>query len=275
MKLKMLLLVALVLLSTFVVAEEVVFGAHSDDASDVDRTSVEETESADESTSVRRRGRERMVQAREKFQELKERRLQLKEDYSDRRARLLETKKALKECTDCTEDLSRIKEHLLAVIERMEVRLEETKSKVESSDRVDEDELAEIVAEVDARLETLEAYKGRVNALESKDDLKQVSRDLRKFWKETKEDVKEWKMRAYLMRYMMLFDRLEQLARKASVAEGDQEQMELLTKAIEESRANLQEARDAKISKDIPSFKENIREALGWMQRAHKVLKGL
>lgn len=145
----------------------------------------------------------KLTQAKNRYLEVKQNYLSAKEKYLDHKATFLRAKESYKECKDsdsddCQERREKIKSaaqpHLLNAADLVLKELERVKAKVEASEDLSEEEIAEIVADLDEKIQEVEDAKEVIENLDeesTKEDINEAAKTIREAWKHTKVALKK------------------------------------------------------------------------------------
>jgi len=144
-----------------------------------------------------------LAQARSQYQLAKEHYLDVKEAYLNQRATFLRAKNAYQTCKDldteeCQEKRDEIKSnakpYLLHVADLVLKELERVKAKVESSEDLSEEEIAEIVADLEEKIAEVEDAKAVIENLDedsTREEINDAAKTIRQAWSHTKVALKK------------------------------------------------------------------------------------
>ncbi len=143
--------------------------------------------------------KEQMKELREKYTNLKEEYKQKRDEYQNYRHELKEKHKQAKECdeesTECTEkkfELKRgVQQHLFKTIELIDRSLEKLTNRVESSEKLTEEEKQDALQKISTLEVKLTGTKERVDAMSGNTtnaELRVAIRDLKNVWQEVRKE---------------------------------------------------------------------------------------
>jgi hypothetical protein len=243
--------------------------------------------------------RQRVVEnaeaARNRFEALKNRHDEIKDDLKEERSAWQETVKSGSE----DEQVEAGKKYFDKTAELIINNLEKIKSKVQESDDLTEEEVAEIVADIDEKIAEIEEAKEDMEAASTKQELKAAASEIVQRWKDMEHKVKlhlEYLGRAKVMDVMKRSEYLERRVENALVrleeqgydtseidallgqfsekVDGAREQFkegnELLIKARNMAKAN--ESKE-QVKAAVEDGKELIKGAHEMLVDAHEISK--
>ena len=285
------------------------------DVNDSENTTDDSVEGAGNATPmlIRARTQERLetakeniAMARERYEQAKERYLSVKDAYMAKKNTFLEAKEQYKNCKDieseeCGEKRERIKSnaqpYLLKVADLVLSELEKIKAKVEASEDLSEEEIAEIVADIESKIQDVEDAKAVIENLDeesTREEINEAAEIIRDAWKDSKVALKKHAGRMVNARLGNIIHRTEMLETKlesirdrleskgADVSDLDDmleefnAQIELANEKYEEGKALWLEA---KTSEDVDNAAKEARailtEAKDALQNARDMLRDI
>ncbi len=170
-----------------------------------------------------KRAKATLEKARERYQDAKENYLQARNKYREHRGDFLEAKESYQECKgDDSEECQAMREelkdkakpHLENVADLILKELERLKEKVQSSEDLTEEEIADITADIDAKIEEIQAAKDTIETLgedASREDINEAAKTIRNAWQKAKIALEKHAARAVNARLGNLVHRTEKL----------------------------------------------------------------
>jgi len=223
-----------------------------------------------------------------------------REFREDAREKFQLAKEEYKACQDsdteeCTQMKDAIKERsknfLLHSADMVIQHLEKIKSKIETSERLTEEEVAEITADIDVKIAEIEEAKAAVEAAETKEEIKAAAKQMRDAWKPIRLRAMYWighiinaRMGGIIVKVDHLNERLEKTLEKmeengkdTSVAEGLIDEFNALLESakdnFETSKEHYQDFKETKSKESLEEGKKYMRLAKEDLVDAHKKLK--
>jgi hypothetical protein len=238
-----------------------------------------------------------LTQARTQYTLAKQNYVSVKESYMEHRATFLRAKEAYQECVDsdseeCQERRERIKQaaqpHLLKAADLVLKELERVKAKVEASEDLSEEEIAEIVADLDEKIQEVEDAKAVIEGLDedsTREEINEAARTIREAWRHTKVALKKHVGRLVNARLGNIILRVEILEKKlyttrdrleekgADVSELDN-MMDEFSAHLDTAADKYNEARDIWSDANTPGEVDDAaKEVHALLQEAKEALK--
>ncbi len=201
-----------------------------------------------------------LTKARDQYELFKQRYLTAKEKYTTQKARFLEAKDAYKNCkgsdsTECGEKRDQIrsqaKPHLVNAADLVLNELEKTKAKVQASEDLSEEEIAEIVADIDENIQEVEDAKAVIDSLDddsTNQEINEAAKTIRNAWQKAKMALKKHAGRLVNARLGNIIHRTEMLEKRFYTARDNLVERGLdvsaLDDSLEEFSAHLDTAAD-------------------------------
>ena len=238
-----------------------------------------------------------LARARNRYLEVKQKYLSAKERYLNHKAAFLRAKEAYQNCKDsdseeCQERREKIKlaaqPHLLNAADLVLKELERVKAKVEASEDLSEEEIAEIVADLDEKIREVEDAKEVIENLDensTREEINEAAKTIRKAWKHTKVALKKHVGRLVNARLGNIILRSEILEKKlyktrdrleakgADVSALD-DMMDEFSAHLDTATDKYNEARDKWSDANTPGeVDDTAKEVHALLQEAKKALK--
>ncbi|MFC1723100.1 hypothetical protein ACFL0V_03095 [Nanoarchaeota archaeon] len=149
-----------------------------------------------------KRANAKLQAAKEKYMKAKEHYMDAKKKYQEKRQTFNEAKEDWNKCKkddseECVEKKEKVKkhakEHLLKSADLVLKELDRVKSKVESSEDLSEEEIEELVAKLDEKIQEVEDAKAVIENLgedATKEEINAAAKTIREAWKATKVHLK-------------------------------------------------------------------------------------
>ena len=251
-----------------------------------------------ERVQLRQIAASRLQVARQRFEAARNRYQTAKQNYANAQARITQTRARYNECkmeetAECNQVRKETKANarnlLVNGADRVIASLEKLKEKIELSDRLTEEEAAERIAEIDARIAELQEAKETAEELgedSDPEDVKEAANQIRNTWQNTKRvmqmnaaRVVNAKIGGVIVKSEKLQERLDNAVAKLSEEGQDTSEVEAL---IDEFSASVESAKnhynlamdkheEARATEgDVSGI---MKEATSHMQEAHKGLK--
>ncbi|MFH1064652.1 MAG: hypothetical protein V1729_06220 [Candidatus Woesearchaeota archaeon] len=178
---------------------------------------------SDKEFSPLKRAKATLEKAREKYQNAKENYAQARERYQERRGEFIEAKEQYQsckgddseECLALREDLKeKAKPHLTNVADLILKELERLREKIQSSEDLSEEEVAEITADIDAKIAEIQAAKDEIENLgedATKEEINAAAKTIKDAWQKAKLSIKKHAARAVNARLGNLVHTTEKL----------------------------------------------------------------
>ena len=232
--------------------------------------------------------REKAVEARMSFVEAKQKYLEIKESYLEDRKGVLELRKEYAPCKDrnstqCTElkeDMQdSAKSYLSNIADLIISSLEKVKARISESN-MSENEKADLIADLDAKIAELEAAKEDVNSSEDSADIKDAAKTIKSGWVDAKHALKKSvgktissKMAGIIVQSEKLGEKLDRIVAKLKDKGYNttlsEELVAEFNMKIDSAKANLDKAVDALKVDDNSS----AAKAQDYLKAAHQDLK--
>ncbi|MBI2176561.1 hypothetical protein HYU40_04435 [Candidatus Woesearchaeota archaeon] len=237
-------------------------------------------------------------EARKKaFEKLKEDEKTLKGTYKERLDSLKEAKERLRSCgnetqsDDCTkirtDAVEKAKEAALKAVDRIVTHLQKLKDRIEGSENMPEEEVAEKVARIDALLSEIEVIKQKISVATTKEELNAAVKELKDAVKEVKRASEAHSQGLLRAEINGVIHRSEVIEKKLDCALDGMEDNSTDTSAVDDklaefsskisaAREKLEQAKELLASEDdtkIAEGKNLIREARDMVQEAHRLLE--
>ena len=222
---------------------------------DIDREIIKRDKFREKAFVKRKIARERMKKAREDFKLAKEQRMRAKNQLLNARGEFFAAKKALEACegvntTRCDEVRENVKMRskafLLHAADIIIAELEKVKAKLESSEELNEEEAAEWIADIDAKIEEVKDTKAAIEAAETKEEIVAAAKAIKVEWLYTKHQIKK-------LTGLLIHKRVGGIIAKADILE---ERLEEVLSGLEEEGVDTTE-----IDAQVDIFSEKIAEA--------------
>jgi len=240
----------------------------------------------------------RLQAARQRFESAKQKYENAKQNYAQAKTRIGEGKEKYKSCqNEETEECNNIKKEtktnaknfLTNSADRIISSLEKLKERIEMSEGLSEEEAAERIAEIDAKIADLEASKGSLENLDEEstpEEIRGAANQIKNVWRNTQKSMKtnaakviNAKIGGVIVKSEKLEERLDNAVEKLSEAGADITDAEAL---IEEFKAEIASAKEHyKLAMDKieearateGAVDEIMKESTSHMKEAHKDLK--
>ena len=224
--------------------------------------------------------------ARERFEEARERYEEEKESFREERE---EWREAVREGDD-EAAMEHGRNYLLHAADMVIETAEKVRARVQGNDDLTDDEVAEIVADLNATIEDMEAAKDDVNAADTKEELKAAAADIQEAWERRghlvrlrAQQVMRTQVGEILSRSRALENRLESIlaemdARNVSVENLDHlldkfsDKVEGARERYEESEDLFDQAKEERDKDALHRSRELSREAHHKLKEAHRIL---
>ncbi len=168
--------------------------------------------------------------------------------------------------------------------------LEKVKARIESNDDLTEEEAAEMISDVDEKIQMMEDLKSDVEAAQTKEDLKEIAKKITKAWSRSKDQIRmhadtlvRTRVGDILMHTELLENKmnkiLEDLEAQGKNITSLEEQVDEFSELIDDARELYKEGKELLIEakeNDDPELaeegREKIAEAHKKLVEAHKIL---
>ena len=311
-----LMIVLLFSLSPIALAQNEGDSRNSADTSE--STDMTDTEDTDDTTTVRSTKRQRpnlekpkplLLRARKvnkavvknyvavKEEFIKARQLQMKsrEKFSNAKSKIKECEEQdTDECKQVRQNVKTGSKNFLgnsadAIIKH----LEKLKNKIQSNERLTEDEVTQIISEIDAKIAEIEEAKATAESAETKKEIVEAAKVIRAKWKPIKNHAVYWtgklinaKMGGVLVKLDHLEDRLERALAKMEENGKDVSEIEPMVEEFNgflvNARASFDQAvesykqfKETKVKTDLDAGKRHMNAARKELVKAHKNLKDI
>lgn len=207
----------------------------------------------------------RLVQ---KYTNIKQKFQQAQKYQANARQKFVNAKQALKKCAgDETEACTQVREDIKAGANDFLIRsadaiithLEKVKNKIETNADLTDEEAAEMIANIDAKIQELEDAKAQVEAAETKEEILDAAKTIRDAWKKIKFRAVYWAgnlINARMSGILVKAEHLEErLMRALDKMEENGKDVSEIDPLIDEFHTLLTSARD-----NFESAKENYRQ---------------
>lgn len=248
--------------------------------------------------------RERLEETKERFRIAKEAYQNVSKNYKEKWQLFLENKEKLKVCedsasTECAEQKERVMEHAQQIVvngaNMLINHLSKIKSKVESSEEVNETEAQAVIAKIEQTIFELQKAVIEAEAAQTKEELKDAAKKISNIWKGFKHRERLYAVKVVHAKVWGLLQRSEHLEQRldATLAHMEESGIEVgsvqtkvdefsakvsgakekVTKA-EKIWRSLQQAKtiDDDSAGSIEEFKRLTKEAHEELKAAHKLL---
>ncbi len=175
----------------------------------------------------------------------------------DKNLKLFETQKnslgSLIASGDEAAIIAHVKEMLINGADLKIDKFEEYKLRIQAEEELSSEEVSMITSAIDEAIATIEEYKGKVSAAQTKDELKALATELRELWNDKKDDLEFYK-------HILIKAKVEEVLKKSIELEVkfDQQLEELKTKAVE---AGATEAQLDEFSSYVESARTKLDQA--------------
>lgn len=237
----------------------------------------------------------KLATAKTNFLRAKENFVKATKNYKEAKLKFQEVKKKVKECEDdetdeCTQSreeiITKAREQLAKSADKILENLNKLKSKVESSEHLDDEDASEILANIEERISAVEEIKNKIDVAETKEDIKEIAKELRGLWSKMKTRLEEHaaktvnaRIGGIIVKSKQLEVKLERVLTRMTENGIDTTATQTLVDEfdalLEKSRSNYELAvdkfKEAKASASPNT--ELVREAQKYMKAAHSALK--
>jgi len=248
--------------------------------------------------------KEKIEQARERYQIAKEKYLKARERYQIAKEKITRAKTALKECKDGeSEECVRIrqtirsnsKDYLANIADKVIATLEKIKSKIESNEQLSEEEASDLLEKIDTEIQEVEDAKDVIQDLtnqSSAEEVREAVRTIKEAWKGTRVTLKKSvarllnaKIGGIIVKSEQLEAKLQRILTRLEAAGNDVTNLEdLIDKfhnKIEEAKDKWEQARQkyaqavkpGQIDEAMKEVNQKIREAHEKLKESHQTLK--
>jgi chromosome segregation ATPase len=233
--------------------------------------------------------KEHIASARERYQLAKEHYLSVKEAYMAKKAVFLEAKEKYRNCRgvdseECDVKRSDVKSkaqpYLLKVADLVLKELEKVKAKVEASEDLSEEEIAEIVADLDEKIQEVEDAKSVIENIDedsTREEINDAAKTIREAWSHTKVSLKRHAGRMVNARLGNIVHRTEMLETKLEKTRDRLEAKGLdvseLDNMIDEFNSLIDTAKEK--YKELTEAKEALQEAKELLREIVQEIKDL
>ncbi len=230
------------------------------------------------------------------YQELKHKYSELKDKYSELKDELKELRKEFKDAVESGDEetaLEHSKQYLTKVADLVINNLEKIKAKVEENDDLTEDEVTEMLADLDEKIQVIEDAKSDVDSAETKEEVKEAGQAIIHAWKRMQHKVKLHAGRVIKANVQDVLKRAEHLERKLEKALVKLEEqgydvsevedlVELFSEEVESARTKFKDASEMfKQARELADSEEGTQEevddlveqAKALVKEAHEDLK--
>lgn len=201
-----------------------------------------------------------LTKARDQYKLFKQHYLTAKEKYRTQKAKFLKAKDTYKNCKgsdsqECIEKRAQIrsqaKPYLVNAADLVIKELERVKAKVEASEDLSEDEIAEIVADLDEKIQEVEDAKAVIESLDddsTNQEINEAAKTIRNAWQKAKIALKKHAGKLVNARLGNIIHRTEMLEKRFYTARDKLAERGLdvsaLDASLEEFSAHLDTAAD-------------------------------
>jgi len=226
--------------------------------------------------------KEKLEQAKERYESARENLKKAKEQAEEKRKSFTEKKEELKTCTlsDCqrirTEVRTEAKEYVFKTGEKLISILEKTKSRIETTEDIDDDEAASMIARIDERIELLQSA---TTGDDTKEDILKSAKKVKEEWQKEQhmqklrvEKLKNAKIGNIIKRAAHLSEKLEKIADKI---ESDEIKalVGVFNEKIKESTEKQEMAKELFLTAKETNSRELVKQAQQYHKEAQKALK--
>lgn len=248
-------------------------------------------------TQLKERIQERVELARERYVQAKERYQTVKQNYIQARERINQTKEAYNACKgETTEECDQIrtnaktqsKEFLKNSADRVTAMLQKVKERISASEDLTDEEVAERVAEIDAKIAEIEEAQDTIGNLDNEStnaEIRAAVGKINQAWKRSQTvmkrqvgDLTNEKIGGIVVKSEKLSERLQNAIGKLEEQGEDVSELEDLMEdfngKVESANENQEKAREQyRIAKTPGKTDEAMQTANRYMQEAHKQLQ--
>ncbi len=238
--------------------------------------------------------------ANEDFLEAKANFSASKKKFDEQKKELQSIKKELKECSksdseECKKVNAQAKVHASAGLESaalaMISNLQKIKAKVNESEDLTENESAEIIAKLDAKITAIESVKIKIDALNensTSEEIRALAKELKTTWKSAENEAKKHagrivssKIGGIVVRLKHLEIKLERTLEKAAEQGKNTSEVESLVAEFnsklelskEKHKASVDAYLEAKTQEDFKKASDLLKESQNALNEAHQKLK--
>jgi len=241
--------------------------------------------------------KDRLEKARQDFVMAKNRYENMRKNYAESKPIFQKAKEDYKGCKDddseeCEQKRTELKKHskefLLNAADVITESLNKLKSKIESSEDLEEDEMAEMLADVEERISEIEDARDLIENLDEEstnEEVREAANTINKAWKKTKAQLKKGvgqligaKIKQILFQSENLYDKFTKTSERLADKGQDVSELDALLAEYKENLDNAKEAYNNaegkwKDAKDAEDAEDLIEEAHAYMGRARNYLK--
>lgn len=236
-------------------------------------------------------------EAKSAFVEAKDRYKELKDSYLDERATFIAAKKAFVDCksaneTDCNSETGGIntatRHFLINAADLILGELERVKEKVSASEQLSDEEKADILADIEERIDEVTSAKATVESMDTdtpRENLNEAGKTIREAWKTAKIAMKKHlgalanaRLGNIIQRSEQLVEKLQgvsdKLAEKGNDVSTLNVKIDAFNAKIDEADAAYEEAKSIYAeAKGDENFDSAVKEAHAKITEASKSLK--
>jgi len=230
--------------------------------------------------------------ANNRYNTAKQNFIKAKNAYREKRQNFLEIKEKLKackgveseECTQLNADaLAHAKELSINAANMAIEHLNKIKESIEGNDDLEEEDAANMIANIDNAISELEAAKADVEAAETKEEVKEAAAVINRIWRRHAVRIKRYAARVVHAKVGEIIVRSEQLERKLDRiltrmeengidVNGIDEKVDAFSAKIEEAKDLYKQSREKFIEAKEGESEATVQDARRLAKDAHRVL---